>query len=99
MNSAPSIDGMTDEQIIRAIAMEVMWWVPEYAFGNGESPAHYSKEDRSIVVDWNPLIDWNATMQIVERMQEKGWAFYLNTCFWFEEGEDDNRPRACFFRP
>ena len=70
-------EGLNDEKIIERIAVEVMGWevgtmeTPDDP--NGITWREHAVFAFGVDPDWNPLTDWNATMQVVTEMEKKGW--------------------------
>ena len=79
---------VTDEELIKAVAVEVMGWTHFELDGKGR----YSKTNYAYIVDrdgsrlsdgyweieWLPLTNANHWMMVVERMMELGWWFYAD---------------------
>lgn len=77
------LTGLTDEEIVTRCATEVMGWRLElcttndvpfpphkyYAWHNEDAEELHSKER------WNPLADWNHTMEVTEKMRKDGFYF------------------------
>lgn len=77
-----SHEDLTDEQIIERVAVEVMQWHPDGKMWKENAEPHYVRghtEDVCYDGDeykaWNPLTDWNHTMEVVEKLRAEGWAF------------------------
>lgn len=68
---------LTDEQIITRLAVEVMGWEKFYANPSdvewnwytplGKAGRHWEHSN-----DWNPLRDWNHTMEVVAKIDAAG---------------------------
>lgn len=80
-------EAMSDEQLIEAVAVEVMGWTMQDR-GEKDMPLEVwvgykvSKSDKSMRSEikydcnqWNPLTDWNATMEVRQKMHELGREF------------------------
>src|SRR4051794_28777196 len=103
MTPTPSINGMTDQQLIEAVATEVMGWHRKpWDWRQDGDTFKWANENDWIDASgmWNPLTDWNHTMEVVQRMRDIGderegkpWFMLRNWCdaWWasFEEGGDE----------
>lgn len=80
MNNHQDIMGLSDEQLIEKVAVEVMGWarIP-MEFGKMKWCLPPSVQERMLPehrvpvilsVAWNPLTDWNHTMELVKRMRK-----------------------------
>ena len=80
---------VTDEELVRAVAVEVMGWHDEgihsLASGNYQGIRNwwircYGLDEEPIMPagDWQPLTNANHWMMVVERMRELGWWFYAD---------------------
>lgn len=62
---------MTDEELVRRVAVEVMRWRNIKAFtddDSGVSGYQDSFPPFETHFDWNPLTDWNHTMEVYDRV-------------------------------
>lgn len=87
MTTLEQLQALPDEKLIEKVAIEVMGWYKEhshYALGvwNWEkagNPVCVATDNRPMMGKqvWDPLTDWNHTMEVVEKMQTSGpgWAF------------------------
>lgn len=68
-----NIDRMTDEELVRAVAEEVMGW-------RSRGGCHHSVNDTATTFGtgrtWRPLESWDDVMMVREPMRQKGWAFF-----------------------
>lgn len=68
---------MTDQQKVDWLATEVMTWTRQDVM----LPVWWMKDGQTVADfrTWDPLTDWNNTMQVVERMESLGWQFWLTS--------------------
>jgi hypothetical protein len=61
----PDTDGLNDEQLTERVAVEVMGWEKQKSM----LPMWWMKDGESIafIRDWNPLTNWNHTMEVAEK--------------------------------
>lgn len=78
---------MTDDQLRDAVAVEVMGWEWSDDQSTEDHPCRlYFTRGRSDVIhikatNWNPLTDWNHTMEVRDRLRSLGWWMELeNEC-------------------
>src|SRR5205085_35839 len=57
------------EQLIEKVAVVVMGWMPN-AGGMREASGWWSDPLKAETTHWNPLTDWNHTMEVVEKMKD-----------------------------
>jgi hypothetical protein len=70
---------LTDEQLIEKVAVAVMGWHMEPDLYGEMYWVKSGVRDGIPVHRWNPLADWNHTMQVVEKLYKEEWAFSLLT--------------------
>lgn len=95
---------LSDEEIVERLAVEVMewgghsyYWVvhahvrwcnkcagPQHSCPDADRFEWPSKKF------WNPLVDWNDTMQVVEKLESHGWS-------WNQSFLADSKERWCEF--
>lgn len=69
---------MTDTEKVEWLATEVMGWThdPGYnRYDGSHSGEGWTDEHGNLVLNWEPLRDWNHTMQIVEKAVMDGHRF------------------------
>jgi len=76
---------MSDEELIEAVAVEVMEWKqnterwPDYSGEMSDVWKDDAGQQYVIKHKWNPLTDWNHTMEVVQKMENNGWQFWMTT--------------------
>ena len=82
MTNDTTTPALTDEQIIERLAVEVMgWhkdvrdsgrsmWVNSENYGMGYTENYLNKGSGSMDFAWNPLTDWNHTMEVVVQLRK-----------------------------
>jgi len=94
---------MTDAELVRAVAERVMRWrvfTPDKAeWGNWYAGGvRFCKSDDT-ESEWQPLTNWNDTMEIVDAMRAKGWHMFRRWWEWcgitigFEQEDKENQGR------
>lgn len=69
MTTLESLQTLTDEQLIEKVAVEVMWWSKErYGVCNCHTGWNQGGGSWIGVGHWDPLRNWNDTMEVVERV-------------------------------
>ena len=87
--------GMKDEDLIEAVATKVMGWTPQQSSDAWEARKRpHTWFDsltmrRTPMYKWNPLTNWNCTMDVVERLRKMEWRFWFTT-FISDVGNPDN---------
>lgn len=66
---------LSDEELISRIAVEVMGWERIADFWGHYHTLPDNQNEICAEAGWNPLTDWNHTMEVVKRMQAQGWHF------------------------
>jgi hypothetical protein len=89
MTTLEQLQALPDDQLIEKVAVDVMgWWRRKEPLTEREIWVNAGGEHAAYRRSWNPLTDWNHTMDAVERMRARGF-------FWFVEdvflglGKDD----------
>jgi hypothetical protein len=83
MSTTKPPSALTDEQIVERLATELMGWKLEVdQWGNRDFCRPFNKiYERIPSTRWNPLTDWNYTMEVVEKLRSIGWWIQLdNEC-------------------
>lgn len=84
MTTLQDLQALTDEQLIEAVATKVMGWESgPYAdsghlwwFDKNRAPNEsFPERCRTI---WNPLTDWDHTMEVVDRLTSEAFNFRSN---------------------
>lgn len=79
MSDAPDTDGLTDEQLIERVAVEVMGWKRREINRTDEDETWLWESDYGLETaraSWNPLTDWNHTMEVEKAMAARGFSTY-----------------------
>ena len=67
------------------MAVEVMEWKqnterwPDYSGEMSDVWKDDAGQQYVIKHKWNPLTDWNHTMEVVQKMENNGWQFWMTT--------------------
>lgn len=81
--STPS--DITDEQLIERVAVEVMGWeVIPHGEGYEQLPPVVKDHAGYVSTQWNPLTDWNHTMEVVEKINR---VHAIKLKFWLDHGD------------
>lgn len=106
MNPHQKLEDLTDEQLTERVAVEVMHWNPQQSsdgWDSGKKPHTWFDPVLMIqrpMYKWNPLTDWNHTMEVRDRLRSLGWWMELeNECcigcegciLHHDPGEDEPR--------
>lgn len=74
-----------DRQIVEALATQLMGWRPARATGNWvKDRVDGSVEFAASVNEWNPLTDWQAAGEVLEKMQQQpdfAWARFIKALY------------------
>lgn len=83
MTTLEQLQALSNEELVEKVAVEVMAWEkrksrdPRYPFHWGLPLSDQEEWTFTAEDQWNPLKDWNHTMEVVERMQGHGYSFTI----------------------
>ena len=75
MDDNPPTASATDQEIVEALATQVMGWeIDKYLFEQTNGNSLWKMKDGHAIgheYKWNPLTDWNHTWEIIEAMKQR----------------------------
>ena len=87
------LQALTDEQLIEKVATKVMGWMSFETYTGKRQCWAKPNTDATVFKDeWNPLADWNHTMEVVMHLHEST-AFHLfsfKRSWWQAQFGDDH---------